>query len=559
MRERLERMNAAQWHRGPDGGGIWVEDAGEVGLGHRRLSILDLSEAAAQPMTTADGRYVISFNGEIYNYRELRAELGVRHYRSGSDTEVLLAAWEQWGEKALDRLVGMFAFLIWDRRERRLWAVRDRFGVKPLCWAPLPDGSLAFASEARALHSAGVAAEPDETTWATVLATGFSDGWERTFWKGISQVPAGCLLEWADGRAQLRRWYSFRKGVEQAQTLSEREAAERYEALLRESVRLRFRSDVSVGVNLSGGLDSSILAALLRDVEQAQGGVAAFTFTTGDPRYDELPWVRTMLRKTGHELVECRLEPGEAMQLAEKVLEFADGPYGGLPTVAYARLFQVARARGTYVLLDGQGMDEQWAGYDYYRAAAAGEGAAPVVQGSMDRALRPECLAPEFHRKAVSPPVPESAWVGLRALQFRDAFQTKLPRALRYNDRISMMSSCELREPFLDHRLFELAFAQPDDRKLRNGTGKWMLRQMAQQIVPGEVREAPKRPLQTPQREWLRGPLREWAEAWIRESWRTGWFEPAAVRREWERFLRGESDNSAYVWQWICVGMAASR
>lgn len=558
LRVRIRRMNEAQRHRGPDGEGLWLDAAAGIGLGHRRLSILDLSDNAAQPMVSAGGRHVISFNGEIYNYRELRAELGGRGFRSGSDTEVLLAAWERWGEKALHRLIGMFAFVVWDRVERKLFAARDRFGVKPLCWAEMPDGSLALASEARSLHAAGLPIEPDETSWATALAAGFSDGWERTFWRGVRQVPAGCLLQWRDGDAQVRRWYRFEERVREEDPRDEQGSAEEYAALLKESVRLRFRSDVAVGVNLSGGLDSSVLAGLLAEVEEARGGVRAFTFTTGDPDYDELPWVRTMLEQTGHELVESRLAPAEAMELAEAVFDAAEGPYGGLPTVAYSRLFREARRLGTYVLLDGQGMDEQWAGYDYYRRLN-GSNPAPTVQGSQDRPLRPECLAPEFHAAAAPPPDPPESFDRLRRVQFRDAFITKLPRALRYNDRISMMWSCELREPFLDHRLFELAFRQPEERKIRGGEGKWMLRRLAERIVPARVRLAPKRPLQTPQREWLRGPLREWAWDWIRKSWQTGWFEPAKVQQEWERFLAGGSDNSAYVWQWICAGMLAAR
>jgi asparagine synthase (glutamine-hydrolysing) len=556
LRARIARMNAAQRHRGPDGEGVWIDAEFGVGLGHRRLSILDLSEAGKQPMVSPDGRYVITFNGEIYNYRELREEVGEWSYRGHSDTEVLLAAWAKWGVGALEKLVGMFAFAIWDRVERRLWAVRDRFGVKPLCWARLGGGAVALASEARGIFEAGHERALDEISWATVLARGKSDGWERTFWKGVEQVPAGSALEWDGGAVRVFRWYDFAARVRDCDLRDTKEAAEEYKSLLKESVALRFRADVPVGVNLSGGLDSSVLAAVLREVEEARGGVRAFTFTTGDAAYDELPWVRAMLERTGHELVETRLRPEEALGLAEEVFEAAEGPYGGLPTVAYSKLFRSARELGTYVLLDGQGMDEQWAGYDYYRRAG-GVSEAPTVQGSKDRAVRPECLKPDFAALAVEEEVDPGVNGALRRLQYRDAFCMKLPRALRYNDRVSMMWSCELREPFLDHRLFELAFRQPDDRKIRDGQGKWLLRQMAAKLTPERVREALKRPMQTPQREWLRGPLREWAGAWIRESWKLGWFDEGKVEKEWERFLAGESDNSAYVWQWICAGMAA--
>jgi asparagine synthase (glutamine-hydrolysing) len=330
---------------------------------------------------------------------------------------------------------------------------------------------------------------------------------------------------------------------------------EEYRALLEESVRLRFRADVPVGVNLSGGLDSSLLLSLVQAVRGADAEVKVFTFTSGDPAYDELPWVRSMLAHTRCPLTECRITPGEAAALADSVARCQDEPFGGLPTLAYAKLFETARSEGVTVLLDGQGMDEQWAGYDYY-AAPAGTG---FVQGTKSRAARPECLAPEFAALAPALAFPEPYPDRLRNLQYRDAFHTKIPRALRYNDRVSMRASTELREPFLDHRLFETAFRQPASRKIANGTRKLMLRRIAARLAPAGVAEAPKRPLQTPQREWLRGPLREWAGERIRAACRLPWFRPEAVEREWRTFLDGGSDNSYYVWQWISAGMLAAQ
>ena len=550
----LEAMNERQRHRGPDDAGIWLDEDGFVGLGHRRLSILDLSAAGRQPMASADGRLVITYNGEVYNYLELRQELEGYPFRTGTDTEVVLAAWERWGEKACERFIGMFAFVIWDRRERTLWAVRDRFGVKPLYWSRSGPGELMLASEVKALHSGGVEAHADEGQWATWLATGLSDYSERTFWRGVHALPAGALLRWSGGDPEVRRWYDLAERAGEEDPRSEQVVIEEYRALLEESVRLRFRSDVAVGINLSGGLDSSTLLSAVHAAQGRDSAVKVFTFTTGDPGYDELPWVQRMIERTRHPLHECRLAPQEASRMAERVMEAADGPYGGLPTLAYSRLFERARSEGVVVLLDGQGLDEQWAGYDYYETALRG-GTAAMVQGG-GRAVRPECLAPEFAALAAQPQIPRPFGEPLRDLQYRDACLTKIPRALRYNDRISMMSGCELREPFLDHRLFELALRQPAGRKIRNGTRKALLREIASTMLPEEVALAPKRPLQTPQREWLRGPLREWAEGMIHEALQTGWFAAPVLRREWEAFLSGASDSSFYVWQWISAGLA---
>jgi asparagine synthase (glutamine-hydrolysing) len=550
---RIEAMVAAHGHRGPDGRGIHRD--GDVALGHTRLSIIDLSDCGLQPMSDPTGRWWIAFNGEIYNYLELRAELaGSWDFRTRTDTEVLLAAWVVWGPACLERLLGMFAFLLWDEHERTLFAARDRFGVKPLYFHE-DRGALRVASEIKALHAAGVPAEPDAAAWATYLAFGLKDHRsERTFWKGIQALPAGSLLRWRGGCGSVRRWYDLaeRVGME-LDSRSDEAVIEEYRGLLENSVRLRFRSDVPVGINLSGGLDSSTLLGLVQRVQGPESEVQAFTFVTGDPAYDELPWVEQMLARTRHPLVVCPLSPAEVPALAESVARFEDEPFGGLPTLAYARLFERARAAGVIVLLDGQGMDEQWAGYDYYLTPA--DDTVSLVQGTRERSVRPECLTSEVRARAERPELASPFPDRLRNLQYRDIRYTKIPRALRFNDRASMRSSTELREPFLDHRLVELALRQPPERKIRDGQQKWMLRSIVAELLPKGVVEAPKRPLQTPQREWLRGPLRGWADAQIERALDSGWLDADAVRREWQAYCAGEGDNSFFVWQWISLGL----
>lgn len=558
---QLEAMLQVQHHRGPDARGRYVDPAGGAGLGHNRLSIIDLSAAGQQPMRSADGRYWVAFNGEIYNYRELRRTLADYPYRSQTDTEVLLAAYARWGDACLDRLLGMFAFAIWDSHARRLLAARDRFGVKPLYYHQRADGTLLLASEIKALHAAGVPAGADPVAWATYLADGLYDHSERTFWRGVRSLPAGHALVWHDDRTRVSCWYDLADGSVEEDRRPIDVVAEEYRALLEESVTLRFRADVPVGINLSGGLDSSALLGLVQAVQGPESDVQAFTFTTGDPAYDETPWVAQMLARTRHPWCECRLHPDEVPQLAESVQAAEDEPFGGLPTLAYAKLFAEARAAGVVVLLDGQGMDEQWAGYDYYQHALRGDGRpAATVQGTRQPTTRPECLVPEFRELVESPRFAAPYGDRLRDLQYRDTRHTKIPRALRFNDRISMRASTELREPFLDHRLFELAVRQPVDRKISGDSQKWMLRQITARLLPVALAEAPKRPVQTPQREWLRGPLAGWAGDCIEQALARcdgSWLDGRMVRAGWQSFLRGESDNSFYVWQWISMGLSA--
>jgi len=546
-------------HRGPDASGTYVSPLGRACLGHRRLSIIDLSDAGRQPMADATGALHLVFNGEIYNYLELRAELADGYpFRTRTDSEVLLAAIGRWGiDGALDRCLGMFAFVCWDERNQTLTAVRDRFGVKPLFYSLAADGRLLIASEIKALHAGGVAAEPDVETWAGYLATGAHDCSSRTFWRHVDALRPGQLLTWRDGQVAVRTWYDFAARTGEIDNRSEAETTDEYFALMKDAVAIRFRSDVPVGINLSGGLDSSALLATVHAIHGTGDRTTAFTFVTGDPAYDELPWVEAMIEATGHRHEVVRLEAADVPALAADVQVHMDEPFGGIPTLAYARLFEAARARGFIVLLDGQGIDEQWAGYDYY--AAPGELPGVPLQGSREPSVRPDCLAREF-RSLAPPPVREAPFTDtLRNRQYSDIRYRKLPRALRYTDRVSMRSSVELRSPFLDHRLMELAFRQPADAKVRGGTTKWQMRQLVGRLAsPDVVRNAPKRPVQTPQREWLRGPLRTWAADQIERAIAGPagvWLDAGAVRRAWGEFCSGHGDNSLFVWQWISIAL----
>jgi asparagine synthase (glutamine-hydrolysing) len=560
MPDGLHSMLNSQRHRGPDAEGVYSDPEGLCVLGHNRLSIIDLSEAGRQPMKSADGRYVIVLNGEIYNYLELRRELESGYtFRTRTDTEVLLAAYAKWGEGCLDRLLGMFAFIIWDEHKKTAFVARDRFGVKPLYYHRRPDGTVLAASEIKALHAAGVANAPNMRTWAGYLAHGSYGRPAETFLDGVDSLPAGHSMVWKKGTLAIKKWYDLAERVGSEMDLrSESVVEEEYFELLKDSIKLRFRADVPVGVNLSGGLDSSILLGLVHEDQGPGSDVKAFTFTTGDADYDEMPWVRQMLQRTKHELVECRLDAADVPALAADVAYYQDEPFGGLPTLAYAKVFEAASERSVTVLLDGNGMDEQWAGYDYYRNADNGNGHS-LLQGTTDSPVRPDCLNPEILAMAERPETPTAFPDALRKMQHRDATLTKIPRAMQFNDRISMRSSTELREPFLDHRLFELAMRQPAERKIADGTGKVMLRSIARRYLPQTLVEAPKRALQTPQREWLRGPLVDWADDRIQAAIRGplgGLLNAAKVSEAWEEYRNGASDNSFYVWQWVSVGLA---
>ena len=542
----LQAMLLKQQHRGPDAmqHQIWP---GKAALGHNRLSIIDLHAAANQPMTSANGRYSIVFNGEIYNYLELKQELQSQYrFTTSSDTEVLLAAFEIWGiEPMLPKLNGMFAIAIWDNQTETFWGVRDRFGVKPFYYLRQNEAFF-FASEPTTLFAAGLPQLPNERVWAAYFATGSYGQPNETFWRGIEQLPAGHLIKISHDQITIKSWYSFVNEIVTLQAQPDPNWEETYQSLLYDTVKLRFRSDVPVGFNLSGGLDSSTLLALVDSVFPKNTDIEAFTFITGDDRYDELPWVEKMVALTGHHLNVCKLNAPDIPELAAKMCRHQMEPYGGFPTLAYSTIFKQARQMGVIVLLDGQGMDEAWAGYDYYTNQTGN-----LVQGIAGSPVRPEVLDQDFLTKAESFSYPKPFADPVQNLQYRDIFYTKIPRALRFNDRVSMMYSTELREPFLDYRLVQLAFAQPVEMKIRDGQRKWMLRQMVKNKLGDALALAPKRPLQTPQREWLAGPLAEWAGEQIRQFSELPWANKTAVLQSWENYKSGNNDNSFYIWQWI--------
>jgi len=558
---QLSAMLQSQVHRGPDADGIFISKDHYAGLAHNRLSIIDLSIDAKQPMFDSTGRYSIIYNGEVYNYLEIKSALSAEfNFKTKTDTEVILYAYIKWGEACLDKFIGMFAIAIWDDMDKMLWIARDRFGVKPLNYAFDSYNNFYFSSEIKALHAAGVPREINEATWAEYLGYGRYDNSENTFWNRIYKLLPGSILTLKDGTIKIKKWYDlFDHTGKDFDTRPLEEVTEIYLALLENSVRLRFRSDVPVGINLSGGLDSSALLSLVNKVQGEESDIKAFTFITGDNRYDELPWVNEMISTTKHELIPCLLMAKDVPGMAESIQKFEDEPFGGIPTLAYARVFEEAKKAGVIVLLDGQGIDEQWAGYDYYQNSNT-HMALPTIQGSKDGSVQPECLDPEFLAYAETTVIPERYPDKLRNLQYRDTFYSKIPRALRFNDRISMRSSTELREPFLDHRLFEIAFRQPENFKINERTGKWFMRQLLKTQLPGKVVESPKRPIQTPQREWLRGELREWTEAMLETAIVSNPFLiKGKIMEKWHNFVAGQSDNSFYVWQWISLALMQTR
>ncbi len=594
----VARMTAAQRHRGPDGDGLWSTMG--VALGHRRLKIIDLSEAGRQPMSTPDGRYTIVYNGEVYNYRELRERLPGFRFHSHTDTEVVLQAFARWGPACVDLFIGMFAFAIWDDRERQLFCARDRLGIKPFYYARLGEHFL-FASEIRGLLAAGVPRAVNERVLYDFLARDFYEHCDETFFVGIHKLPAGSWMIVRDGKSGTpRRYWDLAADVEQARVSQKPQQRENMLlSLCTDAVDLHLRSDVPVGVALSGGLDSATLLALLHKTHPDPTHVEAFSFAFAEAAYSERPYVEEMAKHTGRRAHFVEVSARTFADTAERFCVSQEEPYAGAPISAYALCFELARHHGFIVIMDGSGLDEGLAGYTRFcpalwadlfiagnwrtldrelaasgvttsaqrkRALAQMQAAAQphgdVAKGQdLTDSVRPDCLNSDFVTAARTP-LPEFErpfFDNLRNLMYRELRYTKLPRALRFRDRLSMAVGAELRPPFLDHRLLAYEFALPPEDRIHLGMCKAILRRAAARLLPEAVRTASKRSVQSPQREWFRSEL----QAWVRETadhprfWQRGWVDKKRGRAAMKAFFRGDGDNSFFLWQWVNLEMWA--
>ena len=592
----VQRMNDSVRHRGPDGEGLWSVPG--VAFGHRRLKIIDLSEAGRQPMTTSDGRYTIVFNGEVYNYIELRRELPDVNWKSKSDTEVILEAYARWGAACLERFIGMYALAIWDAQKRELFCARDRLGIKPLYYAYL-DGNLIFASEIHALLGAGVPRALNEGVLYDFLARDFYEHTDETFFEGIHKLPAASWMLVRDGRVETIRSYWNLATEVAKQTISpdRQRREEELLALCASAVDIHLRSDVPVGVALSGGLDSATLLSFLDTIHPDPTRVEAFSFVFAEAAYSERPYIEIMAEKTKRRAHFVEMSARDFAESAEGYAIAQEEPFAGAPISAYSMCLAKARQHDFIVIMDGSGIDESLAGYGRFqpalwadlfkqgrwddlnaelsanhittsaqRAHALGQmyGAsrphADVGMGQdLTASVRPDCLNPEFVQAAqqAMPEFDRPFDDNLRNLMYREVRFTKLPRALRFRDRLSMAVGTELRPPFLDHRLMAYAFALPSEDHIYRGTSKVILRRAASRLLPDAVRLASKRSVQTPQTDWFRGELKDWVRERIDTPsfWARGWVDEKRGRAAMERFFKGEGNNSFFLWQWINLEM----
>jgi asparagine synthase (glutamine-hydrolysing) len=561
LRTWLKAMNALQAHRGPDGEGTWVHTQGHLGFGHRRLSIIDLSAAAAQPMLLDNG-LTITYNGEIYNYVELRQELGRERFRTTSDTEVILRAYERWGEECVDHLRGMFAFAIWDEKNHRLFCARDRFGIKPFYYFRNAKGFF-FASEVKALLPFVDEIATDYSGLKDYFAFQFTLG-AKTLFKGIEQLLPGHILILENGNLKIQKYWEVHYKLDWFHT--KRYFEEEVRNLLLDSMRMHLRSDVPVGSYLSGGMDSSIVASLSRKI-QCVGDFHAFhgKFANG-PEFDESRYAQIVADFCNMELHEREITSDDFVSSIRKVIYHLDYPVAG--PGAFPQ-YMVSQLAGDHlkVVLGGQGGDEIFGGYARYLISYFEQCIKGAIEGTMHsgnfvvtyesiisnlatlRNYKP--LLQEFWKEGIfeerdkryfrlvnranglSKEInwellePYSAFETFRQIfwgnnvereSYFDSmthfdFKTLLPALLQVEDRMSMAHGLESRVPLLDHPLVELVATIPSNIKFENGQLKHLLKKTFQQDLPTEVNQRQdKMGFPVPLNDWMQGALRNFIE-----------------------------------------------
>jgi len=541
-------------HRGPDFQKINFHNKEKLFLAHTRLKIIDLSNSANQPIVSNCLNYELIFNGEIFNFQELKATCNHYDFKTSSDTEVLLALYMEHGKKMLNMLNGMFAFAIFDKINNELFIARDRFGIKQLYYA-YDDGNFIFASEIPPILKFIKNVKEDKRTIKTYLTTSFYDFGPKTFFNGINRLEAGHYLKFdlLSFTYEISKWYSIEKNIFDKRS-NDDALLEELDVLLFDLIDKHLISDVNIGLNISGGLDSSLLLSLVKKYR-----LNLHTFTQEYNGFSERSWIEKAVKKVGFKQHFADLDFNDIAAKLNDVVKIQAEPFGGVAVIGYYYLYALADKYNITVLLDGNGIDEIFLGYEKYRLSyLASKRNKPIVSDGISidgtKNIKPEVISNEL-LGIDGYDVPEVHYFDekVKNIAMGDLLYTKVPRALRFNDRMSMMQSKELRVPFLDHRLVEFAYSIPAEKLIDEETTKKIVRKYSSKHISNEVAFAPKRSIQTPQNEWMATKFVPIIDEVLHScSFKNrGWFNVSIAKQFFYDYKKGDKANSFFIWQLV--------
>ena len=546
IKKSIDLMLNLLKHRGPDGHGSWINKQQNIAIGNTRLAIQDPTKRGNQPMSSRDGRYIIVFNGEIYNFRNIKRSLSDFNFKTNTDTEVLLYAYIKFGTRCLNKLEGFFSFVIWDNLKDELFCARDRFGIKPFYYT-INQNKFIFSSEIKPILIEKKHYTPELNSINSYLTSEYYENIESTFYKNIFKLKPGHYIKFKDNKLHQKKFFDF-LSYSQKKTYSSnnKQKKEMLENLIDNAVKKSLISDVPISIASSGGLDSSILQYHAKKNYTHKLKLISFDFL--NKKYSEKKYVNNIQKITNLDASYSKMTPKVFLDMIRSSCKNQEEPFAGLPIITYEHCI---KKRGNYkVILDGSGIDEAHCGYDKYFNNNKN-----YLKKAQDNTIIKSIISDDLKKNSNNNDYELKRFLknDQKNQMYTDLFYIKLPRALRFRDKLSMAHSCELRPTFLDIDLITFLFNLKNEDQKHGKYGKYFLRETYEDILGKNIVFRNKQQVQTPQREWFSHEMKKWLMDFLEnaEIWDTNWIDKKKFYFLFKRFLDGKEKNSFFIWKVI--------
>jgi asparagine synthase (glutamine-hydrolysing) len=546
IKKSIDLMLNLLKHRGPDGHGSWINKQQNIAIGNTRLAIQDPTKRGNQPMSSCDGRYIIVFNGEIYNFRNIKRSLSDFNFKTNTDTEVLLYAYIKFGTRCLNKLEGFFSFVIWDNLKDELFCARDRFGIKPFYYT-INQNKFIFSSEIKPILNEKKHYTPELNSINSYLTSEYYENIESTFYKNIFKLKPGHYIKFKDNKLHQKKFFDFLSySQKKSYSSNSKQKKEMLENLIDNAVKKSLISDVPISIASSGGLDSSILQYHAKKNYTHKLKLISFDFL--NKKYSEKKYVNNIQKITNLGASYSKMTPKVFLDMIRSSCKNQEEPFAGLPIISYEHCI---KKRGNYkVILDGSGIDEAHCGYDKYFNNNKN-----YLKKAQDNTIIKSIISDDLKKNSNNNDYELKRFLknDQKNQMYTDLFYIKLPRALRFRDKLSMAHSCELRPTFLDIDLITFLFNLKNEDQKHGKYGKYFLRETYEDILGKNIVFRNKQQVQTPQREWFSHEMKKWLMDFLEnaEIWDTNWIDKKKFYFLFKRFLNGKEKNSFFIWKVI--------